>query len=130
MPPISFKPLGRNAAGWVAQLRDRIETHEQGTPQFRLGLWRQTWDTPSYKTNFQRPEENTWSYNLPGTLDIVIDRALSKSYITVLSEDEKAFVTADLKKIVDKGDDKVWTDKSQGIFEYPYKTYVIIAYKK
>lgn len=120
----------RVAARWVAQLRDRIELHEHGTPQFRLGLWRQTWDTPSYKANFQPPEENEWSYSLPGALDIVTDRAHSKSYIAVLSEHEKASVTADIKEIVERGDDKVWVDKSKGIFEYPYRTYVVISQKK
>jgi hypothetical protein len=122
--------LDRDAARWVAQVRNCIESHEQGTPQFRLGLWRQTWDTPSYKANFQPPKENEWSYNLPGTLDIVTNRAHSKSYIAVLTENEKASVTADLKDIVENGDDKVWIDESKGIFEYPYKTYVVISHKK
>lgn len=121
---------GRDRARWVAQLRNRIETHEQGTPQFRLGLYRQTWDTPSYKANFLPPKETEWSYNLPGTLAIATNRAHSKSYIAVLSEDEKASVAADIKEIVNRGEDKVWIDESRGIFEYPYKTYVIISHKK
>jgi hypothetical protein len=114
----------------VAQIRDRIELHENGTPQFRLGLWRQAWDTPSYKTNFQPPKESEWSYKLPGTLDIVTNRAQSKSYITVLPEAEKASVAADIKDIVERGNDRVWVDESKGIFEYPYKTYVVISHKK
>lgn len=111
-------------------MRNRIESHENGSPQFRLGLWRQTWSTPSYKANFQPPKENDWSYNLPATLDIVTNRAYSKSYVAVLSENEKASVAADLKVIVERGDDKIWVDESKGIFEYPYKTYVVISYKK
>ena len=117
----------RGAAQWVAQLRVRIESHEKGTPQFRLGLWRQAFDTPSYKKFFQPPEESQWEYTLPGTLDIVTDRALSKSYITILSEEEKTSVKVDIKGIVERGDGMVWKDEKEGVFEYPYKTYVVLS---
>lgn len=114
----------------MAQLRDRIERHENGTPQFRLNLWRKTFETPSYQKAFQPPQEKTWSYSLPATLDIVVNRACSKSYIAILPEDEKANVKDDIKTIVEKGDDKVWLDESQSIFEYPYKCFVVIADKR
>lgn len=119
----------RDAARWVAQLRNRIEQHENGTPQFRLNLWRQIFDTPSYKKFFVSPLEKDWSYTLPGTIDIVLDRASSKSYVAILPEDEKTKVREDVRTIVERGEDKVWTDEAQGVFEYPYKTYVVIAHK-
>ena len=117
-------------AGWVAQLRDRIEQHESGTPQFRLGLWRATFDTPSYKHFFEAPGESTWSYNLLGSESIVIDRACSKSYIAVLADDKKSQVVEDVKSIIKKGDGLVWSNEEKGEFNYPYKTYVVIARKK
>ncbi|KAI0054120.1 S-adenosyl-L-methionine-dependent methyltransferase [Auriscalpium vulgare] len=120
----------RDAAAWVAQLRDTIEQHEKGTPQFRLGLWRQLFDTPSYQKYFQPPEETSWAYSLPGSLDIVTDRALSKSYIAVLPADDKVKVKADIEAIVKKGDGKKWIDESEGTFEYPYKTFVVIFRQK
>lgn len=119
----------RDGAQWVAQIRDRYEAHEKGAPQFRLGLWRQTFDTPSYKKFFQPPEENQWEYTLPGTLEIVTNRAISKSYIAILPEEEKASVKADIKSIVEKGDGRVWRDEKAGEFEYPYKTYVVLSKK-
>lgn len=129
-PVFQFYLISRQSARWVAQARNRIESHEQGTPQFRLGLWRQAWDTPSYKKFFQPPEEKEWIYHLPGTLDIVTNRALSKSYIAVLSDEGKRSVVNDIKEIIERGEDKVWIDEKQGIFEYPYRTYVVIAQKK
>jgi len=120
----------RDAARWVAQLRDRIEQHENGTPQFRLNLWRETFETPSYNKFFAPPLEKFWSYTLPGTIDIVSDRAFSKSYIAILPDDEKKKVKEDVQAIVERGDDKVWTDEAQGVFEYPHKTYVVIANRK
>ncbi|KZT67756.1 S-adenosyl-L-methionine-dependent methyltransferase [Daedalea quercina L-15889] len=120
----------RDGAGWVAQLRDRIERHENGTPQFRLNLWRALFSTPSYTSSFQPHEEQTWKYHLSGTRDIVVNRALSKSYITVLPPDEKEKVVADIDEILRQGEGKKWIDESQGIFEYPYGTMVVIFRKK
>jgi hypothetical protein len=120
----------RDAARWVAQLRDHIEKHENGTPQFRLGLWRQTFDTPPYQRAFLPPIEKSWPYTLPATVDTAVDRAASKSYIAVLPEDEKAEALSSVKMIVQKGEDKVWIDEAKDLFEYPYKCYVVVSQKK
>ncbi|KAG5342789.1 hypothetical protein C0989_008739 [Termitomyces sp. Mn162] len=111
----------RGRARWVAQLRDRIEIHEQGTPQFRLNLWHQTFETVSYREFFESPVEKIWPYKLPTNVDIVVDRASSKSYIAVLPPIDMAEVQADVRRIVDEGEDKVWIDKEKGVFEYPYQ---------
>ncbi|KIJ68917.1 hypothetical protein HYDPIDRAFT_164645 [Hydnomerulius pinastri MD-312] len=120
----------RDAAGWVAQLRDRAESHERGTPQFRLGLWRQAFTTQQYIENFKEPEETEWAYHLDGSEEICVERALSKSYIAILPPNEKAKVVEDIKAILAKGDGKVWIDESKGIWEYPYKTLVVVSRKK
>ncbi|KAJ7598751.1 S-adenosyl-L-methionine-dependent methyltransferase, partial [Mycena floridula] len=128
----------RNAAAWVGQLRSTVEKHEGGAPQFRLGLWRKTFETDaiteplrqSYKQSFAPPEEKTWDYTLPATVDIAVERANSKSYIALLPEDIQSKVLDDVKTIVQRGDGLVWIDKSDGIFEYPYQTLVVIAQKK
>ena len=78
-----------DAAAWIAQLRDRIEPHEGGTPQFRLGLWRATFTTPTYAQLFEPQDEQTFAYPLVGTRQLVVDRACSKSYASVLPPDEK-----------------------------------------
>ncbi|KAG6874190.1 hypothetical protein C0995_003736 [Termitomyces sp. Mi166 len=103
----------RDRARWVAQLRDRIEKHEQGTPQFRLNLWRQAFETASYREFFEPPVEKVWPYVLLTTVDTVVDRASSKSYIGVLPPTEKAEVQVDVRRIVDKGEDKVWIDEEK-----------------
>ncbi|KAF9454528.1 S-adenosyl-L-methionine-dependent methyltransferase [Macrolepiota fuliginosa MF-IS2] len=120
----------RGAARWVAQVRDTIEQFESGTPQFRLNLWRQTFDTPSYKRYFESPEEHLWSYSLTATEDIVVDRASSKSYTAVLPSDQKEEVRQKLREIVKKGEDKEWIDEGSGTFYYPYQCWVIVAQKK
>jgi len=120
----------REGAAWVAQLRDLYEVYEQGTPQFRLGLWRNAFAVPSYEKSFQPPEETVFSFHLPGTLEIATDRVCSKSYIAVLPENEKNGVKEDVKKIVERGDGKTWIDEKAGVFQYPYKTTVVVMRRK
>lgn len=122
--------IHRDGAKWVAQVRDTIEQHEHGTPQFRLELWRAFFRTPEYEASFEAPNEKTWSYHLEGTEDIVVDRASSKSYIAVLPPDEKAKVQATIREILKRGDDLEWIDKEKGVFKYPYKTWVVTSKKK
>jgi hypothetical protein len=91
-------------------------------------LWRETFDTVCYKGFFKPPEERTWNYALETTKESVIDRALSKSYIAILPLDTKMQVMSHLEKIIDRGD-KVWVNESNGIFEYPYTSWVVISRK-
>ena len=120
----------RDGARWVAELRDLIEVHEQGSPQFRHMNWRQTFDTLSYQREFNPPEEETWTYKLQANKEIAVDRASSKSYVAILPDDKRAEVQEEIRKIVDQGLDRVWIDEKQGLFEFPYEAWLVIAHKK
>ncbi|KAJ7632666.1 S-adenosyl-L-methionine-dependent methyltransferase [Roridomyces roridus] len=114
----------RDAAKWVADVRDRIEMYEKGSPQYRLGLWRQFFELQEYQTAFGASR---------GALDWlrVVDRAFSKSYMTLLTAEEKANVRGDIIGILNReGAEKVWIDETAGVFEYPYKTDVVVCRKK
>ena len=65
------------------------------------GLWRQFFDTPSYHKFFETAEETTWKYVLPTTVRGVVARALSKSYIAVLPDDERKKVEDSLRTILE-----------------------------
>ena len=89
-----------------------------------------TWSTPGYQANFEPAEENVWSYVLPGTRDIVIDRACSKSYIAILEPEARQKVIDDLDEVLKRKENFTWIDEEKGIFEYPYQTFLYIARKK
>ena len=131
-PPIltTHSPPSSNAAAWVAQLRDVYEVYEQGSPQFRLGLWRAVFSTPAYPTLFRPADEKVFSWSVPATRDVVADRVCSKSYIAVQSEEEKAKVRRRVGEILERGEGRVWVDEGSGVFEYPYETFVVVMRKK
>ncbi|THH33939.1 hypothetical protein EUX98_g263 [Antrodiella citrinella] len=120
----------REGAQWVAQLRDTYEKFENGTPQFRLDLWRATFTTPSYTANFEPPKEEKWKWTLQATRDLVVDRVSSKSYVAILPDATKEQVQKDVKTIVDRGDGLVWVEKEKGVFEWPYYTLAVTWNKK
>lgn len=92
-------------------------------------LWRKTFDLDSYKVNFRAPEEKIFEYTLEATDDSVVNRVFSKSYIAVLSDEKKSELQKAVKEILD-GSKKTWINESEGIFEYPYETYVVVARRK
>ncbi|KAK0211053.1 hypothetical protein DFS33DRAFT_1297133 [Desarmillaria ectypa] len=47
------------------------------------------------------------------------------SYSLWMPEDVKSKVLDGV--IVERGDDQVWIDKSQGTFEYPHQTFLVIS---
>lgn len=63
------------------------------------------------------------------TAEGVITRSLSKSYISVLSEDERKRVTDSLRNILET-EEKKWIDEEGGVFEYPYGTKVVTARRR
>jgi hypothetical protein len=109
---------------WVAAVRDYYEVYEKGSPQFRLNLWEAAFQTPSYVSAFHAPERFTAEWVMPTTKSAVQDRVLSKSYITMISEEEKEVLKRNIDEALEK-EEPVWIDRSNGVFEYPYKTTVV-----
>jgi len=120
----------RDAAKWVRAVRDFYEKFEQNTPQYRLDLWRATFTSESYLKNFETQEELSWDRIIPTTTEGVVDRVLSKSYVTLLSDSEKEALRRDVRNYLAEDKTKVWIDEATGIFGYPYKTNLVVMRKK
>lgn len=67
------------------------------------------------------------AYNLKATEDIVIDRVISKSYISVLDQGEKDKLIHDIKVILNRGDGKQRINEGNGEWEYPQEAFVVLA---
>jgi len=120
------------ASPWVGHLRDAYEKFEQGTPQCRHGWWKAIFDLPEFHGAFGTREDvilKTYKRNLPTTEDLVVDRVLSKSYITDLDDEGRHEVEVAVRQIIKQGQ-KVWIDEESGFFEYPYYTDLWISKRK
>ncbi|KAK6342398.1 hypothetical protein TWF718_007799 [Orbilia javanica] len=115
---------------WVPRIRDIYEQFEKGTPQYRLGWWKAIFDLPEYKELYQEEyEKYEHKRTLSATVDAVVERILSKSYITALSDEEKVQVEKNIREVMDR-ERKQWDDEGKGIFKYPYATDVYIIWRK
>ncbi|KAL9938344.1 hypothetical protein V8E36_002967 [Tilletia maclaganii] len=110
----------REAAPWVARLRDAYEQHERGSPQYRHGLWKKMYDTKAYSQYFNALPQEDFSRILPTTKEGAWDRVASKSYISILGKEQLAELRQEYEKIIANGDanGRRWIDQEQGIFEY------------
>ncbi|BGP56122.1 hypothetical protein JCM8202_005889 [Rhodotorula sphaerocarpa] len=113
---------------WIAQIREKYERFEQGTPQYRHGYWRSIYDTPEYTESFAAPEESHYKRALPTTEDLVVDRVFSKSYITALNDEEREQLGREVREVVRRGEGKKAIQGGpEGAFEYDYKTDLFLA---
>ncbi|TKY86233.1 hypothetical protein EX895_005058 [Sporisorium graminicola] len=120
----------REAAPWVAQIRDLYEEYEDNTPQYRHMYWRAMYETPTFASLFKAEEPRHYHRTIPTTLQGVIDRALSKSYISVLPQDKRDKLVNGMTDLLNNTPDeklgRKWIDKENGVWEYPYRTDLFI----
>ncbi|GAA6059016.1 hypothetical protein JCM10212_001241 [Sporobolomyces blumeae] len=115
---------------WVAQLRDLYEAYEGDTPQARHGYFKSTFKTDYYLSAYGPLDVLTYRRKIPTTTEGVVDRVLSKSYITALPQEKQEELAKGFRDVVKRGDGKVWIDEKEGTFEYPYKTELYLFRKK
>ncbi|CDU25967.1 uncharacterized protein SPSC_06138 [Sporisorium scitamineum] len=120
----------REAAPWVAQIRDLYEEYEDNTPQYRHMYWHVMYKSPTFASLFKADEPRHYHRTIPTTLQGVIDRALSKSYISVLPQEKRDKLVREMTDLLNTTDDKKlgrkWIDKEKGVWEYPYRTDLFI----
>lgn len=90
-----------NRQDWVAKLRAAYEKHELGTPQYRLGLWRDIWKSPVAAELFEPLREAQYSWVMQCTLETVWARVCSKSYVACLPESVRAELKVEVDAILE-----------------------------
>ncbi|KAK6527600.1 hypothetical protein TWF694_004584 [Orbilia ellipsospora] len=115
---------------WVPKIRDAYEAHEVGTPQYRHMWWKKIFELPEFEQFFDKEYQfEEVKRVLPTTVDGVVERVLSKSYITALSANDKQAVEEKVRDVVEN-EKKVWIDEGKGVFEYPYATDLYVIRRK
>lgn len=115
---------------WVAALRKMYEVYDEGTPQYRLGIWKTPFEDP--KCPFVTPlSHRQFRQDIHCSEDLVRDRVLSKSYITNLPKSEQQKVSKNVADILKSHGSQGNVQHDQaGLVIYPYTTDVFITQKK
>jgi ubiquinone/menaquinone biosynthesis C-methylase UbiE len=83
---------------WVAKLSTLILPYEGNTPRFNSGRWRDVFPAPGYSDL----EETRLPHVHTGPAEqVIIDRALSVSFIAALPKDEQAILVARIRKLIE-----------------------------
>ncbi|KAL2628831.1 hypothetical protein R1flu_013517 [Riccia fluitans] len=112
----------RTAKKWVAELRDLYEKYEMGTPQYRLGLWKEVWQTNEAQELFSKLEEAHFEHEMLCSVDMVWGRVRSKSYVACQSEEVKRALKEQVLLALQSAEDLELDEFATGLVRYPYKT--------
>jgi SAM-dependent methyltransferase len=105
---------------WVARLTELMSPYRGETPSYRTGQWRRGLDEGDLFTSLERFE---FRYEQEMTVERLIERVLSVSFMAALAESEQADVAERLRRLAA-------TDpalKGRDVFALPYRTDVFIC---
>ncbi len=107
---------------------------DHAAPQYRRGLWKNVFQTEEAKGLFTPLTELDCVYHMDLTLDDIISRVYTKSYISVLGDEEKTRIKPLLRDILVNNVPEFINHKGNPPKEvtasYQHVTDWVIAYKK
>jgi len=107
---------------WVAAFSRIMDTYAGDTPRQSSGKWRIIFDD----ARFRHLASRSYPFSQPMPATGIVDRALSTSFVAVLSEDEQNIVRAKVKGIIER--DPLLSDRD--VIEFPYVTELHLFGKK
>lgn len=80
--------------------------------------WKIVYQSTAYARLFDAPskQEHSVTRDIPATIDSVIERVNSKSYISALEELEREALDVKIREVLNSSTEKQWIDESQGVF--------------
>ncbi|KAI7857292.1 S-adenosyl-L-methionine-dependent methyltransferase, partial [Circinella umbellata] len=86
---------------WVQGLRNIYERYESSAPQYRLGLWKQVFEDKEAAKLFKLPLNHIqFEYDFLVAKENIFRRVMTKSYISILTDEERANVTKEMEAIL------------------------------
>nr|XP_019014097.1 uncharacterized protein I206_00179 [Kwoniella pini CBS 10737]OCF52878.1 hypothetical protein I206_00179 [Kwoniella pini CBS 10737] len=101
---------------WQKKLRLKYQNFDKGSPQYYKGLWKEMYNTNSFKELFKEKIEWSTKWFIGMTENQLIDRLFSKSYLTSahLSSKDRENLEIELRNII-KSAPHEWIDKEVSI---------------
>ncbi|KAG2228374.1 hypothetical protein INT48_009342 [Thamnidium elegans] len=113
---------------WVAKLRPLYEAYDGSAPQYRMGYWKNVFDTPEAKSTYQLPlQHKRFEFDSKVKRSDVWTRITSKSYIAVLDQIEQDKLQVKVEQVLNEYDDIPKNDDE--LFIYPADTDMYWCYK-
>ncbi len=110
------------AIPWVAAMGEIVDAYEGDTPRYHSGNWRQVFPARGFVALRERRAYHTHTGNPE---QVIIDRAMSTSFIAALSDDERAQVRRRLRALIEKTPELARQER----ISVPYLT-AMFAYRK
>ncbi|KAJ3165425.1 hypothetical protein HDU88_004221 [Geranomyces variabilis] len=135
-----LKPGGTCALVWnleantglSGRLRAVYEQYEGGTPQYRLGLWKEVFEKGADEVAqlFGPVQKHVVEHNIEWTEDETWMRVLSKSYVSCLDESEQKVLEGKIRQAL-REPGLPWREKGvRRVMEFPYQTDTVWFSKK
>lgn len=105
------------SVGWVRRLTDIMEPHRGPAPSHRSGDWRRAFDRSDA---FGPLRTRTFPHRHRQTLDGVVERIASVSFIAALPTDERACVLGEVRQTLERDPQTRGSDE----IAFPYRTEV------
>lgn len=120
--------LNSDNAAWLLKVKNLVDSYASPDQMvFRSDLSTKFFFTPTYAQHFQAPTQSEWPFVLSGTVDTVLQRSMSKSPLASQNDEERKKAEEALREIIQEGDGTKWIDGGNGLFEYPYKTLLVVV---
>jgi MOSC domain-containing protein YiiM len=105
---------------WIERLHEIIDSRSGANPRFRSGAWRHGFDSMAL---FEPLTEASFEYVQRGTVETIVDRVASISYIAALSEDDRRPVLDEVRELLATDPDTARAE----VIELPYRADVFWA---
>ena len=102
---------------WLERLDEIIDRADDGHPRFRTGAWREAFDRTAL---FDPIEEATFDYVQRASLDVVVDRVASISYVAAMPPDRRASVLDEVRKLLATDPETAGAE----VIDFPYVAHV------
>jgi MOSC domain-containing protein YiiM/SAM-dependent methyltransferase len=102
---------------WVAKLNELIDRIDDGHPRYRTDNWREAFDRTAL---FDPIEEATYGYVQRGSIETILDRVASISYVAALPDEQRLPYLDEVRELVE-------TDPAtagRAVIELPYTSHV------
>lgn len=107
---------------WVRRLTEIIDPYEDGAPRYKKMYWKQAFDETNY---FSKLNHQSFSYIQDGSIETIVDRIASISFISTLPDKTRQQILSDVRELIATHPQT----KNTNIINLPYKTDVYCSQK-